>query len=92
MTRKIRETTIKVQEIRKCRSFKETPWAISAVCSAKVGDLQEGPQKSLAEAQVPICQRLSVSCYGQSDNGAFPFTFQSSCKCLLLEDPVPELT
>lgn len=48
--------------------------------------------KSLAEAQVSICQRLSVSCYGQSNNGAFPFTFQISCKCLLLEDPVTELT
>ena len=39
MTRKIRETTIKVQEIRKCRSSKEPPWAVSAVCSAKVGEV-----------------------------------------------------
>ena len=39
MTRKIRETTIKVQEIKKCRSSKEPPWAVSAVCSAKVGEV-----------------------------------------------------
>lgn len=45
--RKIREMPSKVQEIRKCKSFRELPWIISAACSNKVGDLQMGPQKSL---------------------------------------------
>lgn len=81
-----------IQEIRKYRSCKEPPLVISAACGAEEDDLQEGPQKSLAEPQVPVSQRLSASGYCQSNNGGFSFTFQISYKCLLLEDPKPELT